>query len=243
MKWNPWHGCKKLSEGCRNCYVYRIDSRHEKNAAEIRKNVTSFDLPITKNKNGEYKYPSGTLFYTCFTSDFFLEEADIWRDDAWSMMRERSDCRFFFITKRIDRFKKSIPSDWKDGYDNVTIGVTVENNAMASYRLPLFKKLPIKKKIIICEPLLECIDLSKYLSKDFSLVSVGGESGNGVRDCHYEWILKMREMCVEADVPFEFRQTGTHFIKDRKLYLIPKAKQSEQAAKAGIDYRREDVII
>lgn len=24
--WNPWHGCRKCSEGCRNCYMYYLDS-------------------------------------------------------------------------------------------------------------------------------------------------------------------------------------------------------------------------
>ena len=76
MRWNPWHGCRKLSEGCRHCYVYRIDSRIDKDASEIKKNISSFNLPIAKTRSKEYKYPAGTLFYTCFTSDFFLEEAD-----------------------------------------------------------------------------------------------------------------------------------------------------------------------
>ena len=95
MRWNPWHGCRKLSEGCRNCYVYRMDARNEKDASEIKKNSSSFCLPISKNRMGEYKYPSGTEFSTCFTSDFFLEEADHWRDDVWKIMKERADCHFF----------------------------------------------------------------------------------------------------------------------------------------------------
>lgn len=135
MRWNPWHGCRKLSEGCRNCYVYRMDARNDKDASEIKKNVSSFHLPISKNRRGEYKYPSGTEFSTCFTSDFFLEEADKWRKDAWQIIKERSDCRFFIITKRIDRFLECIPDDWGDGYDNVMICVTAENQKMADYRL------------------------------------------------------------------------------------------------------------
>ncbi len=31
--WNPWHGCRKYSEGCQNCYVYRMDEATEENAA------------------------------------------------------------------------------------------------------------------------------------------------------------------------------------------------------------------
>lgn len=236
MKWNPWHGCHKLSEGCRHCYVYRMDSRHEKDASEVKKNISSFREPVSKNRKGEYKHPSGTTFYTCFTSDFFLEDADEWRKEAWSFMKERSDCRFFFITKRIDRFEKCFPEDWGNGYDNVMIAVTTENQKMADYRLPIYSKLPIKHKGIMCEPLLEGIDLTKYLTPEIEVVSVGGESGSEARICNYEWILDIRNQCIAANVSFDFHQTGAKLLKDGKIYCIPKAKQGVQAAKACIDF-------
>ena len=60
------------------------------------------------------------------------------------MMRLRSDVRFLIITKRIDRFLETIPSDWGDDYDNVTICCTIENQDRADYRLPIYKTAPIK---------------------------------------------------------------------------------------------------
>ena len=241
VSWNPWHGCHKLSAGCKNCFVYRIDARHDKDASEVRQNLTSFRLPLAKNRQGEYKYPSGTMFYTCFTSDFFLEDADVWRGEAWRIMRERSDCRFFIITKRIDRFAACIPDDWGEGYDNVAIAVTCENQQMADYRLPIYLKLPIKRKSIVCEPFLERIDLSPYLCSEICEVSVGGESGEEARPCHYEWVLFVREQCIRAGTAFHFHQTGARFIKDGRMYRIPKAKQREQAKRAGIDIILENV--
>lgn len=236
MKWNPWHGCRKLSEGCRHCYVYRMDAQHEKDAGEIGKNVSVFHLPIAKNRRGEYKYPAGTTFFTCFTSDLFLEDADEWRVEIWRMIKERSDCNFFIPTKRIDRFESCIPDDWGDGYDNVTIAVTTEDQAMADHRLPILLRLPIKTRAIFCEPLLEQIDLSKYLDPSITLVSVGGESGDDARICRYEWVLDIREQCVRANVSFSYHQTGAKLMKDGKLYRIPKIKQNEQAVRAGIDF-------
>lgn len=41
VSWNPWHGCRKISEGCRNCYVYRQDSRHDKDSREVRQTAMS----------------------------------------------------------------------------------------------------------------------------------------------------------------------------------------------------------
>lgn len=236
-KWNPWHGCRKLSEGCRHCYVYRMDARNDRDASEVRKNASTFRLPVAKNRAGEYKYPSGTLFYTCFTSDFFLEDADEWRGEAWEMIRQRNDCRFFIITKRIDRFENCIPDDWGEGYDHVTIAVTTENQKMADYRLPIYLKLPIKHKAIVCEPLLEPIDLSGYLCPEITSVSVGGESGQDARLCRYEWVLDIRAQCVSANVSFDYHQTGAKLFKDGRLYRIPKEAQHEQAARAAIGYK------
>lgn len=235
MRWNPWHGCRKLSEGCRHCYVYRIDSRIDKDASEVKKNISTFNLPIAKNRSKEYKYPAETLFYTCFTSDFFLEEADEWRAEAWKIIKERSDCRFFIITKRIDRFDICKPDDWGEGYDHVTIAVTTENQQMADYRLPIYLNLPIKTKVIICEPLLEGIDLSKHLTPVIKSVSVGGESGDDARICNYDWVLDIREQCIRAGVGFSYHQTGAKLVKNGKLYNIPKDKQEDQAHRAGID--------
>ena len=58
--WNPWHGCHKLSEGCRHCYVYRGDARRNIDSSVITQ-TKSFDAPIKRKRNGEYKIPSGTL--------------------------------------------------------------------------------------------------------------------------------------------------------------------------------------
>lgn len=239
MRWNPWHGCRRISEGCRHCYVYRMDSHHEKDASEIKKNVSSFFLPVSKDRKGKYKYPAGTEFFTCFTSDFFLEEADVWRDEAWKIIKERSDCSFFIITKRIHRFMQCIPKDFSEGYKNVTVCVTAENQKMADLRLPLYLKLPIKNKGIICEPLLERIDLSPYLTADILSVTVGGESGADARVCHYDWVLDIRRQCINANVSFGYHQTGAKLIKDGRLYLIPKEKQNAQALRAGIDFAAE----
>ena len=153
------------------------------------------------------------------------------------MMKRRSDLWFYFFTKRIDRFMECVPDDWGDGYDNVLVGCTVENQEMADYRLPIFKSLPIKHKSIIVAPLIGAVDLSAYLDGSIEEVSVGGESGQHARPCDYAWILAIREQCIKADVPFHFHQTGAQLIKDGRTYRIPRCHQHSQARKANINYR------
>jgi protein gp37 len=235
--WNLWHGCHKISAGCQHCYVYRGDAKRNIDSSIVTK-TKSFDLPIQKKRNGEYKILPGTFVYVCFTSDFFVEDADPWRAKAWEMIRLRNDLKFLMITKRIDRLQKSLPDDWDDGYEHVTICCTIENQELADYRLPIYKAAPIKHKILICEPLLGRIDLRSYdIGSWIEQVVVGGESGNEARLCYYDWIMEIRDVCMENSVPFWFKQTGAKLVKDGRLYRINRRFQHSQARKAGINIK------
>jgi len=233
--WNPWHGCHKISAGCRHCYVYRMDARHGRDASKVVRN-SSFDLPIRHTRSGAWKIPAGETVYTCFSSDFFVEEADPWRDAAWAIMKARPDLHFFMITKRIHRLASCIPDDWGEGYPNVTICCTVENQAMADYRLPIYLKAPIRHKGLACEPLLEAIDLERYLrGGQIDYLVAGGESGEEARPCDYSWVLSLRDQCIRTGVDFRFKQTGARFIRDGVHYAVPRKLQHSQARHAGID--------
>ena len=236
--WNPWHGCTKVSEGCRNCYVYRQDAMRDSalDSSTVRR-TAAFDLPVRRNRHRAWKIPSGSVVYTCFTSDFLLEEADCWRAEAWDMIRMRRDLTFCFFTKRIERFADVVPSDWGDGWENVAVGCTVENQQMADRRLPVFNSLPIRHKSIIAAPLIGPLDLRKYLDESISEVSAGGESGAAARVLDFDWVLDLRSQCVDAGVEFHFHQTGARLLKDGRLYRIPRCHQHEQAKRAGIDNR------
>lgn len=234
--WNPWRGCKRCSEGCLHCYIHKGDAKRNVNTADIVR-TKDFHKPIERFKNGNYKMKAG-LVYLCFSSDFLIEEADAWREECWDMIRERQDCTFLFLTKRIERFMNCIPADWGDGYDNVVVCCTVENQKNADKKLSVFDKLPIKHKCITAQPLLERIDLEKYLD-GIELVVVGGESDRFARPLDYDWVLELREQCVRKNVDFEFRQCGTHFIKDGRRYTLQTKDLRSQAKRASIDYIKE----
>lgn len=238
--WNPWHGCHKISPGCLNCYVYRRDESIGKDASIVSM-TKDYDLPIRNNRRGEYKITSADgIVYACMTSDFFLADADEWRESCWNMIRERRDLKFHIITKRIDRFAICIPGDWGDGWDHVTICSTCENQEQADRRIPVLLSLPIRHRTVIAEPFLEEIHIERYLSTGLiEHVTCGGESGNNARLCHNDWVLALRQQCVSSAVPFTFKQTGALFIKDGKAYHIHRSRQMEQARKSGYSYQPE----
>ena len=232
MQWNPWHGCHKCSPGCLHCYVYYLDKLRNRDANIVTKSKTNFNLPLKKDKQGNYKIKAGSELATCFTSDFFLEDADAWRKEAWEIIKKRNDVQFLIPTKRIERLNECIPEDWEEGYDNVTIALTCENQEKADKRIPLFLNCKIKHRYIFVAPILEEVDLSKYLKTDkIDLVSVSGESYENARVCDFSWVAHIKETCDKHQVKFDFHQTGSNFRMNGKTYKISHFKEYEQAKK------------
>ena len=237
--WNPWHGCFKCSEGCQNCYVYYLDAMRGKSGADVYKTKTGFRYPLSKDRKGRYKIQSGETISVCMTSDFFLKEADEWREEAWDMMCTRSDVVFLFLTKRPERIEKCLPAGWGDGWDNIFLNVTCENQTRADERIPLLLELPFKHKGLHCAPLLGPVSIAAYLdSGQIEQVACGGENYGGSRSCDYDWVKTLRDECVAHDVTFCFMETGTTFVKHGKTYTIrSKRLQNEQAFKSGMSYQ------
>ena len=44
IPWNPWHGCKKVSPGCKNCFVYKMEQRYGRDTTIITKGKTTYEL-------------------------------------------------------------------------------------------------------------------------------------------------------------------------------------------------------
>ena len=130
ITWNGIHGCTKVSYGCQHCYMFRRDESVGKDPTIVRK-TQSFKLPVRRLRTGKhkglYKIPSGSHIYTCFSSDFFHKDADAWRDEMWDMIRERSDCTFFMITKRPERILDHLPAAWDGGWDHVSVSPANRN--------------------------------------------------------------------------------------------------------------------
>ena len=241
--WNPWHGCKKCSEGCQNCYMYFLDAQRGKNGADIYRTKSGFNYPLSKDRHGRYKVQSGEQLRVCMTSDFFLEEADEWRSEAWSIIRQRPDVVFFLLTKRPERVKDCLPYDWGDGWENVFFNVSCENQKRADERIPILLSLPFKHKGIMCAPFIGAISIKKYLpSGQLEQVICDGENYAGARPCHFEWVKQLRDECREYNVTFAFIGTGRRFVKDGKMYKIEGSElQANQAYKSGMSFKGKPI--
>lgn len=233
--WNPWHGCKKYSEGCEHCYMYYLDAQRNRDGSEIYRVKTGFRLPLKRKRTGEYQIPAGSTVHVCMTSDFFLEEADPWRNEAWEIMRQRPDLHFWLQTKRAERVERCLPKNWGDGWKNVGLCFTAENQRRADERIPILLTLPFHIKSVMCAPMLGPITLAQYLETgQIGRVLVDGENYDGNRPLCYEWVRTLYEECLHAGVNFDFVGVGNHFIRDGKDYHVCRAYHRVTALRSGM---------
>lgn len=240
--WNPWHGCRRCSEGCQNCYMFYLDARHGRDGGDIYRTKAGFRYPLSKHRDGSWQVKSGEMLRVCMTSDFFLEEADVWRDEAWDIISRRPDVKFFLLTKRPERVAGCLPWNWGDGWENVMLSVTCENQRRADERIPILLGLPFKHKGVMCAPFIGPVSMREYLAcGQIEQVLCDGENYDGARPCHFEWVKGLRDECVEYDVTFVFCGTGRQFVKDGKTYRLEGRLQSEQAYKSGMSYEGKPI--
>ena len=149
--WNPWRGCRKVSPGCARCYMYRDAARYGHDPRMVARSKTTFKDPL--------KWKEPRKIFTCSWSDFFIREADAWRDEAWDIIRRTPQHTYQILTKRTDRIADHLPADWGQGYPNVWLIVTTENQAMANKRIPELLRVPAVLHGLSVEPLLGPVDL------------------------------------------------------------------------------------
>lgn len=213
--WNPWHGCKKVSDGCKFCYMYRDKERYGQDPTTVIRSA-----PATFNKPLTWKDPA--LVFTCSWSDWFIDEADEWRADAWEIVKKTPHLTYQILTKRPERISQCLPSDWGEGYENVWVGVSVENQKSADIRIPILSNIPAQIRFLSCEPLLSPIELNYPALNWIHWVIVGGESGNEngkyrYRPCEIDWMKSIVDKCQIAGVSVFVKQLGTHLAKEMGL--------------------------
>jgi len=212
---NFWTGCKKVSAGCKYCYMFRDKERYGQNPEKISR------VSDAKFKEA-LKWQQPKLIFTCSWSDFFIEEADQWRKEAWEVIRKTPHHRWQILTKRPERILECLPPDWGEGWDHVWLDVTVENNDTL-HRIKTLSEVPAKHRFISAEPILEKLDLTSVPElSSFHWVLVGGESGNKTgnylfRTCELSWIEDVVKSCRNTKIPVFVKQLGSFQVEELKL--------------------------
>ena len=200
--WNPHHGCIKVSPGCKNCYMYRDKARFGQDPRLIVRSKTKFNDPL--------KWKEPKLIFTCSWSDFFIEEADKWREEEWDVIRKTPQHTYQILTKRPERIEEHLPHDWGDkGYENVWLGVSAESQSYFDLRVPLLKSVPNLCRFISAEPLLGPINFGVWGLFGIKWVITGGESDPiNPRPMKPEWAMSIRDQCANYGIAYLHKQNG-----------------------------------
>lgn len=236
--WNPWHGCIKISPGCKFCYMYRDKERYGQDPTKVVRSKTKFTEPM--------KWADPRIIFTCSWSDFFIEEADGWRDEAWEVIRKTPQHTYQILTKRPDLIAARLPEDWGSGYPNVWLGVSVENQEYADKRVPALFNTKARTRFLSIEPILGPVELVQH-DPEFGFeinwltgfdgcdpaipgidwVIVGGESGPERRPMQKEWAISLRDQCKAAGVAFFMKQMNGLTPEQGKLAIPPELNIQE----------------
>lgn len=201
--WNPTTGCTKISSGCKNCYAERMSKRLQLMGTPKYRN--GFDLAIHQKVLKEpYNWKSPRTVFVNSMSDLFHENMPLdFIRAVFKTMNENPRHTFQVLTKRADILLEY--NSYLNWSKNIWMGVSVEEQKYVE-RVDKLRITNANVKFLSLEPLIssiECIDL-----ENIDWVIVGGESGPNSRPIYEEWVLQLKDICIEQSVPFFFKQWG-----------------------------------
>ena len=230
---NPWWGCVKVSDGCRECYAETFSKRVGHNvwgpAATTPRRFfgdARWREPLRWNADAEKAGERARVFCASM-ADVFEDHPEVGphRERLFSLMAETLWLDWLLLTKRPENIMRMVPESWQGGFPpNVWMGTSTEHQAAADERIPHLLAVPAAVRFLSAEPLLGPIDLTKFqpfcrsldgfraargiLGGTVDWVIAGGESGPKARPMHPDWARSLRDQCISAGVAFHFKQWG-----------------------------------
>lgn len=233
---NPWVGCTKVSPACDHCYAEGWAKRAGQpelwSGERRRTSANTWVGPFKWNRKAADEGRRARVFCASLADVFDNQAPEGWRHDLWRLIEKTPHLDWLLLTKRPQNIRKMLPNfpgtkPWGDGWDNVWLGTTAENQPEAVRRITHLLNVPARVHFLSCEPLLGPLDLSGLWEQcpvhDFhsgfcigpcphrqkiAWVICGGESGPGARPMHPDWAKSLRDQCADAGVPFLFKQWG-----------------------------------
>ena len=222
--WNPITGCNKISPGCKFCYAERMAKRlkamgsaNYENGFNLALHDHVVQLPLTwKKPQTIFVNSMSDLFHKNVPLEFVQRIFEIMNKAYWH--------KFQVLTKRSDiLLKYNSNLNWTE---NIWMGVSVENDKYTN-RIDHLRNTDAKTKFLSVEPLIGPINKLDLTNIDW--VIVGGESGPGARPMKEEWVIKIKDECKNAKVPFFFKQWGG--VQKKKAGRLLQGKTWDQMPK------------
>lgn len=248
---NPWEGCQRVSPGCQHCYAEARNHRFAgadsskvlwgAKAPRRRTSPANWRKPLAWNRAAQAAGERHRVFCASL-ADVFEDRPELapWRLELLELIRTTPSLDWLLLTKRPESiqallrearrtFSTATPlhtwlTSWLDHGQppaNVWLGTTVEDQERADERIPALLYAPAAVRFLSCEPLLERVDLSKWLNvwgvsdatgktecSAIDWVIIGGESGHGARPFDTAWARDLVRQCRSAGVAPFVKQLG-----------------------------------
>ena len=214
---NPWTGCTKVSPGCDHCYAEAWSKRsgHVKWGNFPRKRTTTdyWKAPKIWNAKAEHfraEHGRRQRVFCASLADAFDNKAQSqWRKDLFALIKDCPNLDWLLLTKRPQNIHKMLPSDWGEGYPNVWLGMTAEDQERYNQRWPHLAAIPATIRFVSYEPAIGPLRISDTNQLPDWLIC-GGESGHGARPMKAEWARNVIRDCLQLGVAPFMKQWGTY---------------------------------
>lgn len=232
--------CRKVSAGCDNCYAATLNQNSFFGGNKLDYSGQPPHLILKRNILQSWaRQTKPKKHFVASMTDIFGEWVDrAWHFEILDAMWGAPKQTFQLLTKR-PHIMRDACLQWMKNWglprmpDNIWLGTTVENQAVADRRIPILLEIPSVVRFLSCEPLLERINLSLCLGSwdvDYDedkgianpvfqpadtmidWVIIGGESGHNARPCHIDWMRSLLHQCQEAGVAAFVKQLGSNCI-------------------------------
>lgn len=230
--WNPWWGCNKVSAACLHCYIAQIMRRSGNEPFHGPKRTKTWKDPLKWNRQAA-KAGTRRRVFTCSMSDFFHPGADAWRDEAWEIIRQCENLDWLILTKRPELIRDRLPRDLGDGYPNVWLGTTIEDQSQIK-RLDILSKIPAAIRFVSAEPLLGPVRFGRRIHKlDWVITGCERAAKGKRREMNDDWVRSIRDECDVAGVALFHKQyyQGTKLVFDGEIDGVARQSWPRSAAR------------
>lgn len=165
--------------------------------------------PLKWNKEAEERGSRSSVFAFSL-GDVFEDRAELneHRARLWKMIKSTTHLDWMVLTKRPENIAKMLPDDWGNGYENVALFVSTENQVTFDERVAILRATPARYRGLSCEPLIGPIRMEPGSLDGIDMIIVGGESSPKARPMNPAWARHIRDACARDGVKFFFKQWG-----------------------------------
>lgn len=212
--WNIAWGCTKVSPGCKNCYAEGLSERYGHSvwgpgAPRRIFGEKHWSEPLKWNRDAA-KAGERRRVFSSSMCDYMEDNPQIETERAklWPLIRATPWLDWQLLTKRADRIADNLPADWGEGYPNVWLGVSIENNDYV-WRADCLREIPSVVRFVSYEPALGPLDQLNLSGLHW--IIYGGESGAHFRPEDKQWARDMRDRCKAEGIAFFHKQSASRF--------------------------------